>query len=32
MPGNISQILVGAIVGIPITLLIRKRLPEAWRK
>ncbi|MCJ7561304.1 ECF transporter S component [Candidatus Bathyarchaeota archaeon] len=32
VPGNISQILVGAIVGIPITLVIRKRLPEAWRK
>ena len=32
VPGNISQILVGAIVGIPITLVLRKRLPEAWRK
>lgn len=32
VPGNISQILVGAIVGIPITLIIRKRLPEVWRK
>jgi uncharacterized membrane protein len=32
VPGNISQITVGAIVGIPITLLIRKRLPESWKK
>jgi uncharacterized membrane protein len=32
VPGNISQIVVGAIVGIPITLVMRKRLPEAWRK
>jgi uncharacterized membrane protein len=32
VPGNISQILVGAIIGIPIALLIRKRLPETLRK
>jgi uncharacterized membrane protein len=32
VPGNISQILAGAIIGIPITLLIRRRLPETWRK
>jgi hypothetical protein len=32
VPGNISQIVVGAIVGIPITLVMRKRLPETWRK
>jgi uncharacterized membrane protein len=32
VPGNTSQIVAGAIVGIPITLVMRKRLPEAWRK
>jgi uncharacterized membrane protein len=32
VPGNISQIVVGAVVGIPITLVMRKRLPETWRK
>ena len=32
VPGNISQIIVGAIVGIPITVVLRKRLPEAVRK
>ncbi len=31
VPGNVSQVLVGAIVGIPIALVIRKRLPEALR-
>jgi uncharacterized membrane protein len=32
VPGNISQILVGAIVGVPVTLALRKRLPEILRK
>lgn len=31
VPGNISQIVVGAIIGIPLTLVIRKRLPESWK-
>jgi uncharacterized membrane protein len=31
VPGNISQILVGAIVGIPVASVLRKRFPEAWR-
>jgi uncharacterized membrane protein len=32
VPGNVSQIVVGGIVGISITLILRKRLPETWRK
>lgn len=28
IPGNVSQILVGGIIGIPIAIIIRKRLPE----
>jgi uncharacterized membrane protein len=32
VPGNISQVVVGAIIGISVTLILRKRLPEAWRK
>lgn len=32
VPGNVSQIIAGAVIGIPIALLIRKRLPETWRK
>jgi uncharacterized membrane protein len=32
VPGNISQIVVGAAVGIPIALLLRKRLPDSWWK
>ncbi len=28
VPGNISQIVVGGVVGIPIAVIIRKRLPE----
>ncbi len=32
VPFNILQVAVGAGVGIPITLVLRKRLPEAWRK
>ncbi len=32
VPGNISQMVVGGIVGVSITLILRKRLPETWRK
>ena len=32
VPGNISQIVVGAIFGISITLILRKSLPQTWRK
>lgn len=32
VPGNISQVVVGAIIGVPIALVIRKRLPEPWWK
>jgi len=32
VPFNILQIAVGAGIGIPVTLVLRKRLPEAWRK
>jgi uncharacterized membrane protein len=28
VPGNISQIVVGGIIGVPIAVIIRKRLPE----
>jgi uncharacterized membrane protein len=31
VPFNILQIAVGGIVGIPIAIILRKRLPEAWR-
>jgi len=30
VPGNVTQILVGAAVGIPIALILRRRLPETW--
>jgi len=32
VPGNISQIVVSAIIGIPITLLIRRRLPAPFKQ
>jgi uncharacterized membrane protein len=32
VPGNITQIIVGAAVGIPIALVLRRRLPKTWRK
>ncbi len=32
LPGNISQIVVGGLIGIPLALLLRKRLPGAWTK
>jgi len=28
VPGNISQIVVGAVIGVPIAAIIRRRLPE----
>jgi uncharacterized membrane protein len=31
VPGNILQIVVGAIIGIPIALILRRRLPLTWR-
>jgi len=31
VPGNITQIIVGAAVGIPVALILRRRLPESWR-
>jgi len=31
VPGNILQITAGAIFGIPIAIVLRKRLPEAWK-
>jgi uncharacterized membrane protein len=32
VPGNISQALVGGIVGIPLAVALRKRLPVSWIK
>jgi uncharacterized membrane protein len=32
VPGNILQIVVSAAIGVPIALILRRRLPEAWRK
>ena len=32
VPGNITQIVVGAAIGIPVSLILRRRLPAAWRK
>ncbi len=32
VPGNITQVVVGAVFGIPIALVLRRRLPEAWWK
>jgi uncharacterized membrane protein len=31
VPFNILQIIAGGIIGIPIAIILRKRLPEAWR-
>ena len=30
VPWNVSQIIVGAVVGIPLAFALRKRLPESW--
>lgn len=32
VPGNISQILVGGFIGIPLAVIIRRRLPEILRQ
>lgn len=32
VPGNISQILVGGLIGIPLAVIVRKRLPEIFRQ
>jgi uncharacterized membrane protein len=32
VPGNISQIVVGGIIGIPLTMIIRRRLPEVLKQ
>ena len=32
VPGNISQMVVGGLIGIPIAAVIRRRLPESWKK
>jgi uncharacterized membrane protein len=32
VPGNISQIVVGGIVGVSIALILRKRLPETLKR
>jgi uncharacterized membrane protein len=32
VPGNVTQIVVGGLVGIPLAVVLRKRLPEAWTK
>ena len=31
VPGNIFQIIAGAVIGIPVTVIIRRRLPEILR-
>ncbi len=31
VPGNILQIVAGALIGIPIALVLRKRLPKSWK-
>lgn len=31
VPFNILQIVAGGVVGIPIAIILRKRLPQAWR-
>jgi len=32
VPGNISQILVGGFIGVPLAVIIRRRLPEILRR
>jgi uncharacterized membrane protein len=32
VPGNISQVVVGALFGLSISLILRKRLPASWRQ
>lgn len=31
IPGNASQVIVGAAIGVPIALVLRKSLPKSWR-
>ncbi|MCJ7793416.1 ECF transporter S component [Candidatus Bathyarchaeota archaeon] len=31
LPANVVQIAVGGIIGISVAIILRKRLPEAWR-
>ncbi len=31
VPGNVIQVAVGGAVGIPIALILRRRLPEGWK-
>ncbi|MCW4001074.1 MAG: ECF transporter S component [Candidatus Bathyarchaeota archaeon] len=31
IPGNVSQVVVGGLVGVPIALLLRRTLPKSWR-
>jgi uncharacterized membrane protein len=31
VPGNIIQIVAGAAIGVPIAILLRKRIPETWK-
>ena len=32
VPGNVSQVVVGGLIGIPLAVVLRKRLPEVWIK
>ena len=32
IPGNIVQVVVGAIIGVPIALILRRSLPKGWTK
>ncbi len=32
VPGNLTQIAVGAVVGVPLAVILRRRLPEGWWK
>lgn len=32
VPGNIIQIVVGAVIGVPLALVLRRSLPEGWWK
>ena len=31
VPGNIIQIVAGGLIGIPIAIVLRKRIPESWK-
>ncbi len=32
VPGNISQIVIGGLVGVPLAVVLRRRLPKTWTK